>query len=69
MGFMNILKGFLKLPGSERRTTIESYRREFERYDDEHLRQIFRTAVSPELKRAAGSILRERELGIPEKRG
>lgn len=60
MGFINILKGFLKSPGSERRAIIESYKREFERYDDDHLRQICRTAVSPELKKAASSVLRER---------
>lgn len=67
MRFINKLKGFLRSPGSERREIIESYRREFERYDDDHLRQICRTAVSSELKKAAGSILRERGQKIPDK--
>lgn len=66
MGFINMLKGFLKLPGSERREIIESYKREFERYDDDHLRQICRTAVSAELKKAASSILRERGQNSPD---
>ena len=39
---------------------------EFRRYDDGHLRQIHRTAVSEEVKRAAVSVLRERGSGIDE---
>lgn len=45
---------------SERRRIIESYKREFEGYGDEHLRHICRTALSPELRKAAAWVLRER---------
>lgn len=63
MGFFNKLKALLRAPGSEQREIIESYKAEFRRYDDEHLRQICRTAISVEVKRAAGAVLRERGLG------
>lgn len=45
---------------SERRRIIESYKTEFRAYGDEHLRHICRTALSPELRKAAACVLRER---------
>lgn len=60
MGSLGRLINFLGAHRREQREIIESYRREFEGYDDGHLRQIFRTAVSAEVKKAAGSVLRER---------
>lgn len=66
MGLFTKLKGFIKAPGSERRQIIECYMAESRRYDDGHLRQIHRTAVSEEVKRAAVSVLRERGSGIDE---
>lgn len=66
MGFFNTIRKILKPFGSERRQIIESYKREFELYDDEHLRQICRTAISAEVKRAAAAVLRDRGSG-PEK--
>ena len=66
MKHFDILKKFLRAPGSERRQIIECYMAEFRRYDDGHLRQIHRTAVSEEVKRAAVSVLREWGSGFDE---
>lgn len=60
LNMLKMLKRFWRFPGSERREIIASYRREFEGYDDGHLMRICRTAVSPEVKEAAVSVLRDR---------
>lgn len=66
MIFFDRLKGFFSGRWSEKRQIIESYKAEFRRYDDEHLRQICRTAVTDEVKKAAGDILRERGRASPK---
>lgn len=57
----------LKVPFSERRMIIESYKKEFDGYGDEHLRHICRTAITEEVRKAAWAVLRERGLGGQDK--
>lgn len=60
MGFFGRLKNFISANSFEQKEIIERYKAEFRRYDDGHLRQICRTALSYEVKKAAVSVLRER---------
>ncbi len=67
MGFLSRVKDFFSGNSSEQKGIIESYKAEFLRYDNGHLRQILRTAVSGEVREAAASVLRERGEPIDKK--
>ena len=64
MGFFRRIRDIFS--GSERRQIVESYKAEFRRYDDGHLRQICRAAMSDEVREAAVAVLRERGCAADE---
>lgn len=54
MGFFGRLKNFISANSFEQKEIIERYKAEFRRYDDGHLRQICRTAVSAQASGGSG---------------